>query len=127
MYNGPNTLACKFSCTVVYFSCRVFLPRNYNTFFIYKEKLEDCQLELSELLIHCQEGHLLHKTSIIDRLFDALWTPHNNIVYTTFDNNHVVAMADSGEVISYTQMSGTPYLSVSNDGIINVADEITGQ
>ena len=59
-----------------------------------------------------------------DKLFDATWTPHGNIVYTTYNSNKVVVvMSESGKFITtHTQMTDPRYLSVSSDNIIYLAD-----
>ena len=84
---------------------------------------------LSQLFIYSREGR--HRSTITtndnDELFDAMWTPRGNIVYTTLDSNKVVVISESGKVITtYTRMTEPRDLSVSSDNIIYLADSETG-
>ena len=84
---------------------------------------------LSQLFIYSLEGRHLSTITINDndKLFDAKWTPHGEIVYTTLDSNKVVVMSESGKVIAtYTRMTEPRDLSVSSDNIIYLADSETG-
>ena len=90
--------------------------------------LVSCEF-LSQLFIHSHEGHQLSTitTNDNDKLWDSTWTPRGNIVYTTRDSSKLVVMSESGKVINtHTQMKSPRYLSVSNDGIIYLADWETG-
>ena len=44
-----------------------------------------------------------------------MWTPRGNIVYTTYRNNKVVVMSESGKVITTHKTTSPQCLSVSND------------
>ena len=91
------------------------------------DKLLISQLESSELFVYSREGYHLYNVSINGTLFDALWTHRGNIVYTTSDYiSNVALMSESGYDIQKTQMNIPRSLSISSDGIIYVADEITG-
>ena len=84
---------------------------------------------LSQLFIYSQEGR--HRSSVTtydnDKLFDAIWTPHGNILYTTINNKKVVLMSESGKVISiHTHLTAPQHLSASNDGDIYLADGESG-
>ena len=101
-----------------------------NILLVFNDKLLVSRYGLSQLFIYSREGRHLSTitTNNYDELWDATWTPHGNIVYTTCDNsNKVVVMSKSGEVITtHTQMASPRYLSVSNDDIIYLADSQTG-
>ena len=96
---------------------------------VFNDKLlvsSDC---LSQLFIYSREGRHLSTITIRDdaKLWDATWTPCGNIVYTTQTSNEVVAMSESGKVITkHIQMKQPRCLSVSNDDIIYLADLETG-
>ena len=82
-------------------------------------------LSLSQLFIFSREGDVHISTVRADRddkLWDASWTPHGNIIYTAWNNKTVVVMSESGEVISRTSMPAPRYLFVSKDDIIYLAD-----
>ena len=94
---------------------------------VVNDKLLISDSGLSQLFIYNCEGRHLSTITINDNelLFDAMWTPRGNIVYTTFSNT-VVVISESGEVITPpTQMTFPGYLSVSNDNIIYLADRMT--
>ena len=84
--------------------------------------------QFSQLFIYSQDG--LHLSTIStngkDKLRDAAWTPGGNIVYTAYNNNKVVVLSESGEVIATSQLTAPRYLSVSNDDTIYLADMKTG-
>ena len=86
--------------------------------------------EFSQLFIYSSEGHHLSTitTNVNDKLCDATWTPHGNIMYTKWKSNKIVIISDSGEVITtpLKKMTKPLYISVSNDNIIYVADWETG-
>ena len=84
---------------------------------------------LSQLFIYSREGRHLSTITINNnyKLCDATWTPRGNIVYTTYRNNKVNVMSESGQVItSHTQITSPRCLSVSSDDIIYLADSETG-
>ena len=88
---------------------------------VFNDKLLVGTSHHSYLFIYSCNG-LLFSNNIINEtnsLCDATWTPHGNIIYTIFDNDIVVVMSVSGEVITtYTQITNPRYLSVSNDDIV---------
>jgi hypothetical protein len=53
-----------------------------------------------------------------DTVYDAVWTPRGNIVYTEYYRGKVVTLSQSGDVIQLTNVSHASYLSVSTDGVI---------
>ena len=100
-----------------------------NIISVFNNKLLVSCSHLSQLFIYNCEGHHLSTITIDynDELFDATWTPHGNIVYTTFNSNKVVVMSESGNVITTHMKLATPrYLSISNDDIIYLAVQETG-
>ena len=77
----------------------------------------------AQLFVFSQAGnHLETFTSTNDGFVDATWTPRGNIVYTTNVSKRVVVMSKSGDIIKHTQMTNPQELSVSNDGVIYLAD-----
>ena len=96
---------------------------------VFKDKLLVCSVNRSQLFIYSCEGRDRLSTIIInDTLLDATWTPLGNIVYTTYNSKKVVKVeSGSGKCITtHTKMKKPRYFSVSNDGIIYLADEDTG-
>ena len=80
---------------------------------------------LVHLFIYNHEGRHLSTIAISgDELVqDATWTISGNIVYTTTYSHIVVVMSESGRVITtHTHLTKPFYFSVSNDGIIYLAD-----
>ena len=71
-------------------------------------------------------SQLSQSITINDKLCEARWTPRGNIVYTTYRNNKVVVMSESGKVITTHKMTSPQCLSVSNDDIIYLTDSETG-
>jgi hypothetical protein len=67
-----------------------------------------------------------------DGLFDAVWTPDGNIVYTTaiyadFGTfSKVVTMSQKGDVIALTNMTNAAQLSVSASKVVYLADGTKG-
>ena len=89
----------------------------------------------SKLLVSCYEKHKLfiysslgHYLSTINtsKLCDASWTPRGNIVYTSSENYKVMVISEVGKIIKRSIMAEPLGLSVSRDGIIYLADSITG-
>ena len=102
--------------------------RNVSILSVFKDKLLISRFGQTQLYIYSSEG--LYKSTIKtndnDELYDATWTPRRNIVYTSW-HKKVVVISKAGKVINkYTQMADPRCLSVSNDGIIYVADYKTG-
>ena len=97
---------------------------------VFNNKLLVSCFSLSKLFVYSREGRYLStiSTNNNDELFDATWTPRGNIVYTTYRNNKVVVMSESGKVITtHTQMTAPRYFGVFNDDdIIYLADYKTG-
>ena len=92
---------------------------------VFNDKLLVSRYNLSRLFIYSRDGRHLStiSTNDNDNLFDATWTPHGNIVYTTFMSKKVVVMSESGKVITInTQMTDPRCLSVSNDDVIYLAE-----
>ena len=88
----------------------------------------------SKLMIISSDGRNLGTISLqsTDSLYDAVWTPRGNIVYTTSRRGthplkriEVVTISMSGLPIK-RQTIGLGRLSVSNDKIIYLADDKTG-
>ena len=83
----------------------------------------------NQLFIFNLDGH--HLSTITsddnDELRDATWTPRGYIVYTTWISKRVVSMSESGSVLAtHTTMRAPQCLSVSDDGIIYLADFYEG-
>ena len=103
--------------------------KSVNTLSVFNDKLLITCYPLSQLFIYSREGRHLSTISINDddKLYDAIWTPRGNIVYTTCDSKKVVVMSEFGKVIAtHTQMIGPRYFSVSKDDNIYLADWDTG-
>ena len=94
---------------------------------LFNEKLMVSDMSRSQLFIYSTEGLHLSTINSKEIFYDAIWTPRGNIVYTTFSSNKVVVMSETGKVTNiHTWMKGPKSLSISNDGIIYVADWKTG-
>jgi hypothetical protein len=72
--------------------------------------------------LHVYSADCSHVTSLAtphnDMVYDAVWTPRGNIVYTEYYRGKVVTLSQSGDVIQQTNVSHASYLSVSTDGVI---------
>ena len=81
------------------------------------------------MFIYSRTGHhlLSIRTKDNELLYDATWTPRGNIVYTTLSNK-VVTVSESLDkyITTHTLMKQPLFLSVSNDGVVFVADSTTG-
>ena len=82
----------------------------------------------SHLFIYSREGlHLSTITTYDDILWDAVWVPCGNIVYTTFNSKKVVVMSEFGKIITtHTQIKYPRCLSVSNDDTMYLSGWKTG-
>ena len=95
---------------------------------VFENKILISREGFSQLFIYNHEGHHLSTITIgdMDRLRDATWTPQGNIVFTN-ESKTVVVISRSGEIINnFTQITDPQCLSVSNDGIIYLADLVKG-
>ena len=75
---------------------------------------------LKQLLICNRGGRPISNITTIDndRLVDAAWTPHGNIVYTTYEANKLVVMSKSGAIIIRHPQLGDPnFISVTSNTI----------
>ena len=101
--------------------------REVNILSVFDDKLLISCHYNSRLFFYSLDGHHLSSLKINDNdeLWDAIWTPRGNITYSTCSNK-VAVISKSGEVISLTQMTEPRFFSVSNDGIIYVADKKRG-
>ena len=86
-----------------------------------------------QMFIFSREGRQVSTVATInsDMLWDATWTKHGNIVYTTYYGrpNKIVVMSASGKVITINtsnQMSQQQFLSKSSDGTFYLADKEAG-
>ena len=110
----PQLIAFEIDILSVYGKKVLVSRKGHSYFYIYRQTDRD----ISRISI------LNSKT---DTLMDATWTPHGNIVYTTqIDRKLIVEEGESGDVITSHQMTSPQLLSVSNDGIIYLADSQTG-
>ena len=73
-----------------------------------------------KLLIYSTEGHQLSTVANITYVFDAMWTPLGNIVYTLEEDGEVRVISESGKINSY-KIPRPRFLSVSNDNVIYLA------
>ena len=82
----------------------------------------------TKLFVINREGrNLVTITTNETSLYDATWTPRAKIVYTTVYSKKVVVISETGQVIvSHSQMADPRHFSVSNDGVIYIADYKTG-
>ena len=97
--------------------------------------LVGCDL-FSKLFIYSHDCRHFSTIAIIDtddsKLLEAIWTPRGNILYTTWKilpdygrTCSVVAASESGKVIAtQTQMACLALLSVSNENVIYLADNV---
>jgi hypothetical protein len=79
--------------------------------------------------LHVYSADCRHVTSIklhdYDKVCDAVWTRHGNIVYSEWRSKKVVTMSQSGDVIQQTNVSNPRNLSVSIDGVIYLISDCT--
>ena len=83
----------------------------------------------SQLFIYNREGLYLSTITTYDNdiLWDAVWVPCGNIVYTTLNSEKVVVMSEFGKIITiHTQIKYPRCLSVSNDDTMYLTDWKTG-
>ena len=110
----------------------------------FNNKLLISRDNLSQLFIYNRKGRYLSTITINDNdyLRDASWTPHGNIVYTTWNRKKVVVISESGRVITTQneitmsesdkvittekKITEPRYLSVSSDDNIYLTDWKTG-
>ena len=91
--------------------------------------LVSCQYNFSQLFIYNNVGLYLSTITIndSDKLWDAVWIPCGNIVYTTAYSKKVVVMSEFGKIITtHTHMKYPRCLSVSIDDTIYLTDWKTG-
>ena len=94
---------------------------------VFNDKLLVGRKNFPQLFILSQEGNHLETFTIdSDGFIDATWTLYGNIVYTTSKSKLVMLKTLSGELIAYTQMTNPQDISVSNDGVIYLADAKAG-
>jgi hypothetical protein len=55
-----------------------------------------------QVFIHNVKGHYLSSVSITDVINNVVWTPCGNIVYSILDNNKVVVISQTDQVIKQT-------------------------
>ena len=87
---------------------------------IFNDKLLVSSIGQSQVFIYSREGRYLSTFNIHDNdsVRDATWTPHGNIVYTTF-RDKLVVMSESGEVSTpQTQITHPQKFHASSDDII---------
>ena len=94
---------------------------------VFNNKILISKMKQSKLHIYSQEGHYMSTITLDtdDEVYDAIWTPRGNIVYTTWSGK-VVVILESGKVMTSTSMPDPRRLHVSNDDIIYVADADNG-
>ena len=102
---------------------------------VFKDKLLVGSKGYSQLFKYSHEGRYLSTITINDNdqlstfniddndsVYDATWTPHGNIVYTTY-NNKLVVISKSGEVSApQTHIKYPRKLHVSSDDIIYLTE-----
>ena len=84
-----------------------------NILSIVNDKLLVSGSRMSYLFIYSRNGYHLSTitTQDNDTLRDASWTPHSNIVYTTFSSSKVVVMSESGYgIILHTNVKFPLYI-----------------